>query len=332
MVVSFGKRPISWILACIFLTTFLTPLLHPPQSIYEACKGFGTDEMRLIKELAVLSPDDRCQLARRYKEVHGKELKDLLRTECGNRDFGTALQFLAVPLDEAECDMIHKACKGVGTNETLVYSILCGRSNKEMDILKRKFFDVYEKDLGRQLDSELSGDFEKMVFHCLQGDEKEYDPDFHTEDKVADDVAAFYKMGEGKFGTNESGFFKLICQSPSEHLKKVNQMYADKHDITLFQAVKDEMSGKIEAATVFLLGMKLKPYDTVAKLIQQACAGTGTDELLLTCTIVRYQAHLPQIMEAYEELTGKTLKDTLKSEIGGDYRRLLDEVIQYTCS
>jgi Annexin len=296
------------------------------QGIYQACKGFGTDELRLIKELAVLSPEDRCKVSLRYKEVHGKELKDVLKRECRG-DFGEALQFLAVPPDVAECDMIKKACKGIGTDETLVYSIICGRSNKEMEILKKKFFDRYEKDLGRQLDSELSGDFEKMIYFCLQGMEQEFDPDFHTDDKVAEDVATFYKMGEGKFGTDESGLFKLICTSPSEHLKKVNQMYADKHDVTLFKAIDDEMSGKTQDATLFLLGMKLKPYETVAKLIQKACKGIGTNELLLTCTIIRFQPHLPQVMAAYEEVAGKTLQETIRKEIGGDYRRLLTELV-----
>ena len=254
-----------------------------------------------------------------------------MRKECRG-DFGTALQFLGSPPDEAECDMIAKACKGAGTDEVLVYSIICGRTNEEMDLLKKKFFALYEKDLGNKLDSELSGNFEKLIYYCLQGMQEKYDPDYHTDDKVSDDVAAFYKMGQGKFGTDEGGFFKLICTSPPEHLKKVNQMYADKHEITLLKAVDNEMSGKTQDATMFLLGMKLKPYDTIAKLIKKACAGVGTNELLLTCTIIRYQLHLPKVMEAYEELTGKTLQEALDKDIGGDYGRLLMELVDAASS
>lgn len=71
----------------------------------------------------------------------------------------------------------------------------------------------------------------------------------------------------------------------------------------------------------------LKPYEKIAKRIQKACKGMGANELLLTCTIIRYQAHLPKVMAAFEELTGKTLQETLKKEVGGDYRRLLTELI-----
>lgn len=59
-----------------------------------------------------------------------------MRKECGNRDFGTALQLLAVNPIEADCMLINIACKGLGTNEFLLSTILCGRSNKDMTALK----------------------------------------------------------------------------------------------------------------------------------------------------------------------------------------------------
>jgi hypothetical protein len=83
-----------------------------------------------------MSPETRCKLAIKYKEMFNKELKDVLKSECGKRDFGTALQFMAQPPDAAEAGMVHKACSGIGTNELLLATILCGRSNKEVQALK----------------------------------------------------------------------------------------------------------------------------------------------------------------------------------------------------
>jgi hypothetical protein len=133
-------------------------------------------------------------------------------------------------------------------------------------------------------------------------------------------------MGEGKFGTDESGLFKLLCARPSEHLKKVNLAYADRHDVTLFKVMDDELRGKTREATLYLLGMKIKPYDTAAKMIRTACKGIGTKELLLSSIIIRYQICLKEVMAAYEELFGETLKETLKSEVHGDFGRLLQEL------
>lgn len=76
-----------------------------------------------------------------------------------------------------------------------------------------------------------------------------------------------------------------------------------------------------------MLGMKLKPYETIAKLIEKACKGFGTNELLLTTTLIRYQQHMGEVKAAYQELTGKSLEETVKAEAGGDFGRLLLEII-----
>mmetsp|Transcript_139811 Transcript_139811/g.198021 ORF Transcript_139811/g.198021 Transcript_139811/m.198021 type:complete len:328 (-) Transcript_139811:189-1172(-) len=293
------------------------------ERIYKACKGFGTDEKALIDALASCTPEQRCKVETRYEEVHGKELKKVMRSECGNRDFGTALQLLALPPDETEVEIIKRACKGMGTNELVLFPVVCGRSNKEIEHLKKKFFDIHSKDLGKYLDKELGGNFEKLIFNCLQGSEEEYDPGFHDDAKVDEDVAALYEMGQGRWGTNESGLFKILCSRPSEHLKKVNAAYADKHDVTLYHVMEKELGGDTKDATVFLLGMKLRPYETIVKLIEKATKGIGTNELLLSCTIIRYQICLKEVMHTYIEMKGDTLQELIKKEVGGDYRRLL---------
>ena len=83
-----------------------------------------------------LTPEQRCMVPIRYKHMYEKDLKDVMRSECGKRDFGTALQLLAVDPLEADCMIIDKACKGAGTDELLLFTVVCGRSNKEMELLK----------------------------------------------------------------------------------------------------------------------------------------------------------------------------------------------------
>ena len=91
--------------------------------------------------------------------------------------------------------------------------------------------------------------------------------------------------------------------------------------------MEKEMGGDAGKGALFALGMKLKPYDTVAKAIRDACKGFGTNELMLTVTLIRYQPIMTQVEEAYVDDYGKSLEDTIKSETGGDYRKLLLEVL-----
>ena len=137
------------------------------KDIYEACKGWGTSNKRLIEAIGNTTPEDRHKISLRYKEIYDKKLKDLMKSETSG-DYGTALQFCALSPAMAECAMLKKACKGLGTNEKLLYSIVCGRSNQDMEHLKKTYYKLYTKDLGKLVSSEISGDFSKIVFSCLQ--------------------------------------------------------------------------------------------------------------------------------------------------------------------
>lgn len=80
-------------------------------------------------------------------------------------DFGFAMTCLALPSDEAECYMLKKATDGIGCSVKIVYSIMCGRTNEEMELLKKNYFKYYTKDLGKLLASELHGDMERYVVY-----------------------------------------------------------------------------------------------------------------------------------------------------------------------
>ena len=68
-----------------------------------------------------------------------------------------------------------------------------------------------------------------------------------------------------------------------------------------------------------MLGMKLKPFEEIAKLIDKACKGFGINKLLLTTVLIRYQSVLPQVEIAHVELFGSSMTARVKSETGGDY-------------
>lgn len=68
------------------------------------------------------------------------------------------------------------------------------------------------------------------------------------------------------------------------------------------KAMEKELGGEVRQATLHMLAMKMKPYEAMAKLIRDACAGFGTDELLLSCTIIRTQSVLQFVQAAHIEM------------------------------
>jgi Annexin len=178
------------------------------------------------------------------------------------------------------------------------------------------------------LDGELGGALDQLIFNLLQAAEEVYDPQFHNDAKITQDVAALYKMGQGKMGTDEKGLFKILCAAPPEYLKKLNLAYAEKHGYTLTKVMDKELGGHVRKAALFMMGMKLKPYEEIANMIKTSCAGIGTNELLLTTLLIRYSGVMKQVMIAHIELFGQSIRDRVNSECGGDYKKLLLEILE----
>lgn len=167
-----------------------------------------------------------------------------------------------------------------------------------------------------------------LIFNAIQAGEEVYDPQYHNNDKATEDAEVIYKKGQGKwFGTDERSIFKILCASPPEHIQKISEVYSAKYGYTLLKAMEKELSGNARDGTIFLVGMKMKPFETMAQLIKSACAGIGTDELLLTSCIIRYQMVMKDVMAAHIELFGKSVHDRVRSECRGDYKNLLLAVL-----
>ena len=171
--------------------------------IHQACKGWGKDSKRLILALANTTGSERKRIAIRYPEMYDKELRKLMRDECGNNDFGLVTQFLADGPVEAECMMLKHAMDGLGSDKVMLYSILCGRSNADMTLLKKTYYKMYSKDLAAAVAGESGGDIKVILTAALQAAEEEFDPDYHTTDKAANDAEALYKLGQARWGTDE---------------------------------------------------------------------------------------------------------------------------------
>lgn len=300
------------------------------EEIENAVKGWGCDKGRLVAALGSTTPEDRLKIAIRYKDMFDKDLKSVMKKEVSG-DLGTVMKYLALSPVEAECAMIKAACKGIGAHRGILYSIICGRSNKDMELLKKTYYKLYTKDLTALLLSELGGDLETLVSACLQASEEEFDPDYHTLDKAKDDAEEIWKKGQGKFfGTDEAKLFKVVVMSPPKYLKMVNDAYAEEYGYTLIKAMEKELGGKAEDAAIFALKMRFKPYEAIAGIIKKACAGIGTDEDFLTCSIIRYQDLMGHVNFAHEELYGKSVHERVRSECSGHYKDVLLALLNKT--
>ncbi|KAF1316536.1 Annexin protein, partial [Globisporangium splendens] len=304
------------------------PSSHPPaideacDTIRAACKGLGTDEAGLIKVLTSVSPFERELIACRYKEKYDEELAHLLKSETSG-DFGFLLQLISVPLVEAEAFVIRQACKGLGTTERYLYPVLLGRSNDELFELKRTFFDKYSEDLSVLMDSELGGDFKKVILAALQGTQVDFNTEFHTKERAEQDAEDLYNAGQGKWGTDEETFIKILFSSPPHYIELLNDVYCQKYGNGIVIAIEKEFGGDAKRALLFYVRLCLDPFALLAEHFESTMKGLGTDEKGLSAAVVRYQPWLREIGEAFEAHYNRSLTERIHGETSGDYRALL---------
>ncbi|CAA3012074.1 annexin RJ4 [Olea europaea subsp. europaea] len=68
------------------------------------------------------------------------------------------------PSPVADAEALRKACQGWGTDEKAIISILGRRNAIQRKLIRQAYEEMYQEDLIKRLESELSGDFEKAVY------------------------------------------------------------------------------------------------------------------------------------------------------------------------
>ena len=294
--------------------------------IHKACEGMGTDEKTIVKVLGPVSPNDRALIAYRYEELYKVKLRDLVKSETSG-DFNYLIQLATFTLPQAEAYIVFHAMKGVGTSEQLMYPVVLGRTNEEIAVLKKTFYEMYEQDLSVMANDDLSGEFHQIITTALQGVQVEYKPSFHTSAKAEEDAEKIYKAGEGKWGTDEGAFAKTLLQSPPKHIRKIEEAYHAKYKHGLVHAIESEFSGTSATALSFHVRLALDPWATLAELFSNAMDGIGTDESALSAAVIRYHPYLRKIKHSFENTNKISLRERVHSEAVGEYQDLILKII-----
>ncbi|KAI7817503.1 hypothetical protein BC939DRAFT_465808 [Gamsiella multidivaricata] len=295
------------------------------ETIHHACKGFGTDEKRVIGVVANRTPEHLMMVSSVYRQFYGRDLVEVLDKETSGH-FGRTLHYLILPPLSLDAELLYNACIGAGTNERCLIQILLGRTNADMAQLKSMFQAKYHRSLESVVKSDVSGYLEKLFVVAMQGMRDEMG---HYQYNVEADVHSLYKAGEGRLGTDESHFIHVLCNRPDAHLRAVFQQYQMRYKKKFTKVIKKEFSGWIKTALCYLVNWINSPAHCIAKNLEKAMEGMGTDDQSLTRLLVRNrtQPFLNSVKAAYLTKYKRTLRDRIKGETSGDYRRTLLAVI-----
>jgi len=166
-------------------------------------------------------------------------IADLKSETSGN--FSKLLERLMMDPVELDCFELKQAVKGLGTDEETLIEILASRSNERLKAINDTyqksqfrylfifkcflfFLQVYSKPLEKDVKSDTSGDFRRLLVSLMQGNRPET-----TEvnvDQAKQDAQSLVDAGQAKFGTDESKFNALFCSRSDSQLRAIFNEFA----------------------------------------------------------------------------------------------------------
>jgi len=297
------------------------------EQLRNACKGFGTDEETILRILGNHTLKQRLEVASAFKVAYGKDLIDDLKSELGG-NFEDLCVALLTPLRVYDARQIHDAVSGAGTDESVLCEIMCTRTNDEIKEIKQKYKAEFDAELEEALQGDTSGYFGRLMTSLCVGGRESDDWDSSDDDKAAEAAQKFFDAGEGAWGTEEADLNAVLCLTSPGQLRKTMEKYEELAGRSMEEAIRSECSGSLKEGYLAILESCRSKPRYFARRMNDCMAGLGTDDSdLIRIIVTRSEIDMKDIMEAYEEMYGKTLPDALESECSGDYKRLLLSIV-----
>lgn len=287
-------------------------------------KGFGTDEKALIHVLANKDPLQVNVLRQTYESRFGRNLIKDIKSEVSGWFEEGLCAIVRGPLQQ-DVHLLFQAMDGPGTKEKVLNDVLLGRSNADMRAIK----DAYHRTTHRSLEADVRGDLsmktERHFMMVLAANRNEESAPVIPQ-QIDADVVELYRATEGKVGTDELLVCNILSQRSDAQIGAIAFTYKQKYQRDLDVVIKKEFSGHMELALLHQLRTGTDRAMRDAMLLEDAMAGVGTKDALLTNRIVRYhwdRNHLQNVKGAYQHKFHRSLTSRIKSETSGDYERLL---------
>jgi len=293
--------------------------------LYKAMKGLGTNEKEIISVLTSHSNLERQELKKRYLSQYGHNLVDDLKSEISGHFLETTLAYLE-PTIEYEAECLRKAIKGLGTDEDVLIELLCSKDGQEIKELAAAYNKRFNRNMLEDVQGEQGGDLGRLFTSLASGNR---DSSNNVDKQAANaDAKDLYKAGEGKLGTDEVEFVRILCSRNFAQLREVFNEYFKVARKDIEASIKGEMSGKLEKAFLAIVkSIRNKPA-YFAERIYLAMKGLGTDDRCLIRNLVaRSERDLQAIKREYNRMYSKELVAAVKDDVSGDYERLLVAII-----
>jgi len=296
------------------LLTFLAEL--DAETIAEACRGWGTDDSRLIKTITSRSKQHLARVSQVYWKQHDQSLEKLIGKECGGW-YGYLAKFIVLSEEQADARMLDLALDGFGNDKAALTEFLFARPPRRVRAAKAAWEAKNDASLVDRLASELSGDFEKLAMTMLKGRRLAAD----ANDEAVD--AALAKKHAERLHANKGNLdvaIEIFCNCSPVHNKAIAAAYELAYDRSLAKDIGKGFGGATKNA---LLALLQRPADWYAARLKASFKGWGANHKPI-CRIIGTmdKCEALELAEAYQRKYQKPLRIKIQQECRGRYKRL----------
>ncbi|XP_045158817.2 annexin A13-like [Mercenaria mercenaria] len=220
---------------------------------------------------------------------------------------------------------LRKAMKGLGTNEKAIIEVLSSHTNHELQQIKDYYKTCYGRVLGEDLQSELSGHFEKLCLYLLL-------PRPHFQ------AYCLHHAMDG-LGTNETTLIEILCTSTNDEIAAIKQAYTERFKKDLVADLEGDTSGHFRRVLVGIAqGNRSEDQVIDQALVKKDAddlrkAGVkkiGTDESVFNRILVcRSVPHLQAVFQAYKLMDKQDILSAIWSETSGNLREAYLAIARY---
>ncbi|XP_051527684.1 annexin A2-like [Myxocyprinus asiaticus] len=254
----------------------------------------------------------RQSLARVYKTLTQKELDASLKKALSG-DLQSLILGLMMTPERFEAHRLHKAMEGAGTNEDTLLEILCTRTPQQLSDIKAAYNLEYKRDLEKDLISETSGDFSKLIVALLKKE--------NGSGVINQDVMALSEELKNKKPAAEIWISILTTRHP-DHLNTVLSKLEFEKGQTMDEALeghfKGALSGDLKKGLKTLVRCIQNQHLYLAQRIQ-----TMKGPVVQGVMVSHSEEDLLRVRVAYLQSTGTSLYTTLQKQFKGELQQAL---------
>uniref|UniRef100_A0AAY5KWT2 Annexin n=1 Tax=Esox lucius TaxID=8010 RepID=A0AAY5KWT2_ESOLU len=231
-----------------------------------------------------------------------------------------------------DAETLYNAMKGIGSDKEAILDLVTGRSNAQRQEIVKAYKSSYGKDLIDDLKYELTGKFERLIVSLMRPQA------YHDAKEIHDALKGA--------GTDEKCLIEVLASRNNQQIHALVAAYKDAYGSDLEEDIIGDTSGHFKKMLIVLLQVTNAPKPVPIDLIPSHLALTvtvplvqalydageaqwGTEESIFIMLLGnRSVTHLRMVFDKYQEIAEKAIEDSIKSELSGDFERLMLAIVQ----